>query len=387
MLRPEFVPYDLELLNPDFGSPLTDLIIDLDYLRRKKLEGSTHPKVFFQLKDIFHLLESLGSARIEGNNTTLAEYIDSKVSNEISKSEKIQEILNLEEAMEFIEENVTKCPIDRAFISELHKLVVKGLTSPPSGEGDPTPGRYRSVNLEITQSLHRPPEHILVEGYMDELFRFIKNEESSKYDLIKTAISHHRFVWIHPFRNGNGRTVRLLTYAMLVKQGFNLKIGRIVNPTAIFCSDRDAYNNYLSKADKGNKDDIFNWCEYVLRGLKLEIEKIDRLCNYGYLKDEILLPAIKLIEKEEKISKTEANILIKTVSQQVIQAKDLKDLFRGKASSEISRQIKRMIEKKLLDNEEEGKRRYIINLQNSYLYRAIIHFLGEKGFLPVNDKL
>ena len=46
-----------------------------------------------------------------------------------------------------------------------------------------------------------------------------------------------------------------------------------------------------------------------------------------------------------------------------------------------------MIEKKLLDNEEEGKRRYIINLQNSYLYRAIIHFLGEKGFLPVNDKL
>jgi hypothetical protein len=36
----------------------------------------------------------------------------------------------------------------------------------------------------------------------------------------------------------NGRTVRLFTYAMLVKTGFNVNVGRIINPTAVFCSYR-----------------------------------------------------------------------------------------------------------------------------------------------------
>jgi hypothetical protein len=79
MSEAKFLHYELKLLEPSFGSQLTDLIIELDYLRRKPLGGSTHPKVFFQLKHIFHTLESIGSARIEGNNTTIAEYIETKL--------------------------------------------------------------------------------------------------------------------------------------------------------------------------------------------------------------------------------------------------------------------------------------------------------------------
>ena len=47
-MTPEFRHYDLELIELDFGSTITDLIIDLDYLRRKERGGSTHPKIFFQ---------------------------------------------------------------------------------------------------------------------------------------------------------------------------------------------------------------------------------------------------------------------------------------------------------------------------------------------------
>jgi len=59
---------------------------------------------------------------------------------------------------------------------------------------------------------------------MEELFTFINNDDDKKYDLIKTALAHHRFVWIHPFDNGNGRTVRLFTYVLLVKLGFNINV-------------------------------------------------------------------------------------------------------------------------------------------------------------------
>jgi hypothetical protein len=58
MSQSKFEHYGLELVEPDFSSPLTDLIIELNHLRQRKLMGSTHIQVFFQLKHIFHTLES-----------------------------------------------------------------------------------------------------------------------------------------------------------------------------------------------------------------------------------------------------------------------------------------------------------------------------------------
>ena len=210
----EFKHFDLKLVEPIFNSPLTDLIIELDYLRKKPLGGTTHPMIFFQLKNIFHTLESIGSARIEGNRTTLAEYIETKISQEEDiKDEKIIEIQNMEKAMEFIDTNIHTYPINRMFLSELHKMVVVGLS--PQKEGDQTPGEYRMKNVSITGATHKPPDYTQVSTMMQELLDFIAFAHPSKYDLLKTAISHHRFVWVHPFGNGNGRTVRLFTYAML----------------------------------------------------------------------------------------------------------------------------------------------------------------------------
>ena len=377
--------YELKLVEPDFGSELTDLIIELDHLRKRTLGGSTHPYVFFQLKNIFHTLESIGSARIEGNNTTLAEYIETKLEDKPTKSQDIKEIQNIEKAMAFVEENVEEYSINRIFISEMHRMIVDGLLPPPDGEGDRNPGQYRESNVKIVKADHVPPDWQRVEDYMNELFQFITKKKDSKYDLLKTAIAHHRFVWIHPFGNGNGRTVRLLTYAMLVKLGFNVNVGRILNPTAVFCSNRDDYYHFLSKADNGTTSDVLNWCTYVLRGLKEEIDKVDNLSDYSYLKSEILVPTINLSLERKYITDTESKILKRVVGKQVIQAGDLKDIFKGKVSAEISRQIRRLVEKKMLIPAEEGKRKYIIRFDNNYLLRSVIHVLGEKGFLPIRD--
>jgi Fic family protein len=192
-------------------------------------------------------------------------------------------------------------------------------------------------------------------------------------------------VWIHPFGNGNGRTVRLFTYAMLVKTGFNINIGRIINPTAVFCSNRNDYYEKLSKADLGTDEGILEWCEYVLLGLKEEIEKIDKLSDYDYLKKEILLPSITHSLEKKYITATESKILNKAIELQVIQASDLKDIFSGKVSAEISRQIKKLIDKKMLVPEVEGGRKYVIRFDNNFLLRGVIKTLDIKGFLPVKD--
>ncbi len=383
MSASKFVHYDLKLIEPAFDSSLTDLIIELDYLRKKTPGGSTHPKVFFQLKHIFHTLESIGSARIEGNNTTIAEYIETKLEMNKTVPSGIREIQNIEKAMAFIEENVKDYPLNRTFISEMHKMIVTGLLPPPDGEGDSTPGDYRKINLRIAKSGHLPPDWLSVDTYMSELTDFINKTDSPKYDLLKAAIAHHRFVWIHPFGNGNGRTVRLLTYAMLVKTGFNVNVGRIINPTAVFCSNRNDYYNYLSQADKGTDEGILTWSEYVLKGLKDEIEKIDKLSEYNYLKKEILIPAITHSIERKYITDNEGRILKKVVDKQVVQAADLKEFFEGKLQAEVSRQIKKLIDKKMLVPESEGTRKYVIRFDNSYLLRGIIRALDEKGFLPI----
>jgi Fic family protein len=383
-----FKYHPLGLVNPEFGSNLTNLVIELDALRRKTFSGTTHPLIFFQLKKLFHILESIGSARIEGNNTTIAEYIETKIETQPTKngSEKIREIQNVEKALQFIDQNIDSIIINRAFISEIHKMVVDGLIPAPDGDGDATPGQYRIVPVTIKNAKHIPPENqILVDQYMEELFDFIATNHGTQYDLLKTAIAHHRFVWIYPFRNGNGRTVRLFTYTMLLKQGFKIDmLDRILNPTAVFCNNRDTYYDMLSGADTGATEGMLIWCEYVLSGLKDEMQKIDKLADYKYLTTEILLPAIAYSEQRKLITDTEAKILKKVIEKQEIQNSDLKEILGDKDVSIISRTIKKLVNQHMLKPIKEGARKYTLCFESSYLIRGVMNALGDKGFLPIN---
>jgi Fic family protein len=373
----------IKIIEPDFKSPVTDLIIALDHLRKKELGGTTSPDIFFQLKEIFHFMESLGSARIEGNRTTLAELVERKIENLAPKDEQFLEIDNVEKAIHFIDENVNKTPINKIFISELHRLVVKNLS--PNKEGDFSPGTYRQINVKIAKAKHIPPDYNQVPNYMEDLIEFINKNDSHKYDLLKTALAHHRFAWIHPFRNGNGRTVRLLTYAMLVKQGFRVDTGRILNPTAVFCNDRQKYYDLLASADSEQEADLLNWCEYVLSGLRSEIEKIDRLLDYKFLATKILIPAVIFARERKIITEVEGKVLAIAITEQIFQAGDLKPAFPKKVPAEISRIIRRLKEKNMVVSIAENERKYYINFYNNYLLRGIIEILKQEGFLPLKD--
>jgi Fic family protein len=381
----KFKYHPLQLVNPEFGSNLTDLIIELDFERKRILQGSTLPIIFFQLKGLFHTLESIGSARIEGNRTTIAEYIETKIS-ETGKTneENFREIQNMEKALSYIDDNIQAIEINRRFVSDLHKMVVKGLS--PNQEGDPTPGVYRSCPVEIKGSSHFPPStDVLVNQYMEELFEFINTDTKPQYKLLKCAIAHHRFVWVHPFRNGNGRTVRLFTYAMLVKLGFRIDKGqRILNPTAVFCSDRELYYDKLSKADSGNPDNIMEWCEYVLEGLRNEIVKIDKLLDYEFLKSNVLLPALNYSIDRKFVTEKESKILRVVIEKQKIKSSDVK--FISKDATQVSRYIRSLIDKQMLTPIAPKKRAYTLRFTNNYLLRGVIKALEKNGFIPVSDE-
>lgn len=383
----KFKDIPLKLYDPKWGSKLANTIIELEKLRVKKLGGPVPPYIFFQLKDIFQIFESLGSARIEGNNTTLSEFVEKIIEdpNKKSTDEGLREIYNIERAIGFIEENVDKTTLfNRTLISEIHKIIVDGLTAPPKGEGSRYPGELRPMNVGIKNSNHVPPEKIKVPEYFDELLHFVNQSIDAQYHLLAIALSHHRMAWIHPFDNGNGRLIRMFTYALLIKQGFQVKSGRILNPTAIFCMDRERYYDMLELADSGEEEKVLEWCLYVLEGLRFEIEKIDKLLDLKYMIHTILLPMLSYALERQHITKREFEILSAVVKSENMSVKsvNLEKIIGEESPVQRSRILKKLKDKNMLVPIKEKGRVYTIGFANNYLLRGVAYVLEKNGFVP-----
>jgi len=76
------------------------------------------------------------------------------------------------------------------------------------------------------------------------LIVFINENPLGLNDIELATIFHHKLVWIHPFFDGNGRTVRLAMNLLLMRKGFP--------PAIILKNDRKKYYDALNQANKGN---------------------------------------------------------------------------------------------------------------------------------------
>jgi Fic family protein len=375
---------EINIPDPKWGSSLANVILTLEKLRSKKLQGKVPPHIFFQLKEIFQILETLGSARIEGNNTTLSEYVEKIIEKSTKEDEKQREVENLESAIKFIEGNTdSQTRISGAYISEIHKIITKGLSTPANnGEGSSNPGSLRKCNVKIKNSSHIPPDYTVLRDYFDNFIDFVNKDFSEQYQLLMIAVAHHRFAYIHPFDNGNGRMGRLLNYALLIKLGFQVKNGRIINPSSVFYADRKKYYDMLSKADSLKKEDVLGWSEYFLLGLKNEIEKIDSLLSYSYVQEKILLPALQFALSRENITEQEFKILKYLLLKEDMRIKSEElSAFGIKGSLQKSRFMSKLKDKRIIHPIVEGGRIYTISFVNSYLLRGVIDSLTREGFV------
>jgi Fic family protein len=102
-------------------------------------------------------------------------------------------------------------PLSEWQIRGLHQLILKNID-------DQNAGRYRSINVRIVGAQHIPPDAVLVNEQMSALITWYENQVL--HPIERAAQLHTRFVGIHPFTDGNGRTARLLLNLELLKAGF-----------------------------------------------------------------------------------------------------------------------------------------------------------------------
>lgn len=379
---------DINIPNPFWWSKLANIILDLEKLRSKEIYWEIPPHIFFQLKDVFQMLETLGSARIEWNNTTLAEYIDKVIERKwkkviVDKKEWQLEIENIENSIKFIEENTTsETKINRAYVSELHKIITKDLTAPPNWEGSKNPWNLRNHNVKINKSNHVPPDYGLLFDYFEEFINFINTNHFEQYQLLMIAIAHHRFAFIHPFDNWNGRMWRLLNYAFLIKLWFAKKESRIINPSSVFYTDRDKYYEMLWIADSLSEEWLLKWSEYFLLWLKNEVEKIDSLLNKEYVTQQILIPAIDFSLDRKVLTQDEYNILKYIIwkDDMLIKSEELWKLWITD-SVKKSRIMTRLKNKNIIHSISKWWRIYTISFVDNNLLRWIIQVLEKEWFV------
>ncbi len=374
---------NLELPKISFDSNLVELITKLEVLRHQIVPLEIDIRLFAQVKQIFYMIESLQSARIEGNRTTISDYVASKFENK-DNVDNIKEINNIEKAINYVNQCFLEdenFKISNKFIKELHYIITNDLKS----EGSKESGKYRSCNVRINKAEHIPPNPTAVPGFMEELVDWINKTDKIQKQLLKVAIAHHAFTWIHPFDNGNGRMSRILTYAILRQYGFDMAF--LLNSTTVFCVNREKYFEMLKLADKNTNEGKLAWCEYVLNGLYNEISKLSKLMNKQFFVDKIVKPAINRAYELHFINDEYKKILELALNKEdgTIKSKDIQTIIKDKTPRQISHIIGKMLDTELLQRYHSNNRIYVLNLMSKDLATGMLDSLYREQFINIEN--
>jgi Fic family protein len=145
-------------------------------------------------------------------------------------------------------------------ILSLHGLVLRSIE-------DDFAGRIRNGGVRITGANFTPPNANKVPDLLDELIDFINTNPLELNDIELATVFHHKLVWIHPFFDGNGRTVRLAMNLLLMRSGFP--------PAIILKNDRKKYYEALNQANGGNYQKLtLLMCQSLERTLNIYINAL-----------------------------------------------------------------------------------------------------------------
>lgn len=230
-----------------------------------ELSGQLHPVVRLSVADLVRSMNCYYSNLIEGHNTHPRD-IDRALVADYSSDPRRRD-LQLEarahiEVQQMIDVGAgfPRPPATRAFIEWTHRefcarlpeslLVVE---NPDTGERLPVvPGELRGRSVAVGR--HIPPLAEQLPAFMSRFEQAYDSARLSKpRQAIAIAAAHHRFLWIHPFLDGNGRVARLMSHAMLLDLGVGSALWSISRGLA---RNANEYKRLLMAADEPRKGDL-----------------------------------------------------------------------------------------------------------------------------------
>lgn len=253
--------------------------------------------------------EATTSSRIEGTQTNIEDALISKADLLPERRDDWQEVQNYISAMNFAINQLAKVPVSTRLLKEAHNRLLQSVR----GEHK-QPGEYRTSQnwiggSSLKDAVFIPPHHEEISDLMNDLEKFIHNDQIEVPPLIRIAIAHYQFETVHPFLDGNGRLGRLLITLYLVSNGL------LAKPTLYlseyFEKNKNLYYDNLTLARTQNN--LGQWIKFFLVGV-IETSKkgIKTFQQILLLKDRIEQKKIASMGKKIPRARALMNLLYKT---------------------------------------------------------------------------
>lgn len=306
--------------------PTDSRILDLaqsTYAVAEALGKELHPRTLAAIRELLRTVNSYYSNLIEGHDTHPID-IDRAMKQEFSKDTRERNLQ--EEAKAHIEvqremekrleddSSINVCSVD--FLCWLHRefyervpVEFRIVRNPETGRTERViPGALRSFDVKVGR--HLPPGHSEVPEMMGRLGEAY---DSTKYRgaraLVMLSAAHHRMLWVHPFGDGNGRVMRMVSDAYLLGSGMGghglwtvsrgLARKKTEYLSMLEAADSPRWNDYDGR---GNLSEVAlnRFCTFFqvtirdqvdyMAGLLRIDELAERIKNYTRAREAVVLP-------------------------------------------------------------------------------------------------
>lgn len=231
-----------------------------------RLAGRIHPILQESVGELVRSMNCYYSNLIEGHNThprDIERALADKFSDEPKKRDLQKEAVAHIHVQRLIDEgkDPTVWPATAAYARWLHREFCELLPpemlwvqNPDTGEKiKVVPGELRQRDVAVGE--HVPPEHADLPQFLARFDQSYASPPLSRLRQIQAVgAAHHRFLWIHPFLDGNGRVARLMSHALFRRLGIGTSLWSVARGLA---REQARYKSLLMAADgprRGDRD-------------------------------------------------------------------------------------------------------------------------------------
>lgn len=292
MYRPRFI------ISNKINNELLEIERARGFLDAAKLKGDW----IKEMQSAALILEAHHSTHIEGTQLTLSDAQKILAGKHVEgvRPDDRQELMNYKEAMDFVSEYLDiRSEITEDIIKGIHKILVKDVRG-----GSLEPGCYRKVQNYVVNSItgeiiYTPPSSEEVPALMKEFMEWL-NKEKDVSPVLMAGVAQHRFVDIHPFLDGNGRTARVLCTLILYQKGYDFK--RLFSLSEFYDKNRREYYDSIQSVRETGMD-MTVWLEYFVRGLKNQMLEVRSKGEVAIRKEVVIERAqgLNLNDRQQKI--------------------------------------------------------------------------------------
>ena len=229
------------------------------------------PKTAQSLNQVFLAKGAHATTAIEGNTLSEAQVrqqMDGTLHLPPSKQYLAQEVQNILEAFnglwaEILGGQPFTLTVDR--ICAFNAMVLRKLETTPEVQ----PGEIRSHSVGVMGYRGAPAEdcrYLLqrLVDWLNDLLRQPDPENAIIGPILAAILAHLYLAWIHPFGDGNGRTARLVEFAILVSAGVPMPAAHLLSNH--YSETRSEYYRQLDMASRSGGE-VIPFIRYAMQGL------------------------------------------------------------------------------------------------------------------------